>query len=260
MTLTTDIGWSYASQMKGVLLREVPSLRIVDMTHDVSSHQVLEGAFLLRYCCAAFPPGTIHVGIVDPGVGGDRQPIVISCSGGTVLVGPDNGLLVPLAEYMGEPKAYRLSREKVVPHTWVSATFEGRDLFAPAAARLAKGAHPEELGEATNYMPFRFPQPSFDGNVVNAAVLHIDHFGNVITNLSTSDFIGKHADFGEWVAISTHAHQFRAPIVKTYGELPQGGLGIVGSSFGLIEISVNRGRARDFLGLWPGSRFVIHKV
>jgi hypothetical protein len=230
------------------------------MTHEVTSHQVLEGAFLIRYCCAGFPAGTIHIGIVDPGVGGERQPIAISCKDGSMLVGPDNGLLIPLAEYLGEPRAYRLSREKVAPNGIVSPTFEGRDLFAPAAARLANGAHLEELGEPTSFMPFRFPQPSDEGSLTNVAVLHVDHFGNVITNLPTEDFIGKKANFGDWVALSTHTHHFRAPVVKTYGELPQGGLGVVGSSFGLVEVSVNKGRARDFLGLWPGSRFTIHKV
>ena len=260
VTLTTDIGWSYASQMKATLLRGIPSLRIVDMTHEVPSHQVLEGAFLIRYCCVGFPAGSIHIGVVDPGVGGDRQPIIMQCKDGTILVGPDNGLLVPLAEHLGEPKTYRISREKVAPDAWVSPTFEGRDLFAPAAALMAKGTSPGELGEPTNYMPFHFPQPTFEGNMISAAVLHVDHFGNVITNLPTVDFIGKQVDFGEWVAIGTSTHHFRAPVVKTYEELPQGGLGVVGSSFGLVEVSVNKGRARDFLGLWPGSRFTIHKV
>jgi hypothetical protein len=246
--------------MKAVILREVPSARIVDITHEVASHQVMEGAFLLRYSGAWYPPGTLHLAIVDPGVGGERSPIVISCRGGTMLVGPDNGLLVLLAEYLGEPKAYRLLREKVAPGTTLSSTFEGRDLFAPAVARLAKGERPSDLGQETAYMPFQFPTPFFDAVTTSLAVLHVDHFGNVITNVPSAEFHTKVASVGSFVSIRTHTHNFRAQVVRTYEELPHGTLGVVDSSFGLVELAVNRGRAKDVLGLYPGSRLVIQHI
>jgi hypothetical protein len=260
ITITSDIGWSYASQMKAVLLREAPSVRIVDITHEVSSHQVLEGAFLLRYCGAWFPPGTIHLAVVDPGVGGERYPIVITCRGGTTLVGPDNGLLVPLAEHIGEPKAYHILREKVLPASQASATFEGRDLFAPAAARLAAGTHAAELGSPIEFMPFQFPQPFLEGGTASIAVLYVDYFGNIITNMPTADFHNRIASIGDWVSLNVHTHHFRAQVARTYEELPQGALGVVGSSFGLIELAVNRGRAHDFVGLAPGARFSIQRI
>ena len=260
ITLTTDVGWSYASQMKGAILRNAPRARIVDMTHEIASHQILEGAFLLRQCAAWYPPGTIHVGIVDPGVGGERRPVAIACRGGTTLLGPDNGLLVPLAEHLGEPKTYHLDPQKVAPGGSVSPTFEGRDLFAPAAARLAMGTPVTELGTETSYSPFQLPLPSVEPGLAHVIVLHVDPFGNAITNLPTSEFHNRVAGAGSFVVVRAHDKSYRAEVARHYESIPQGVLGVVGSSFGLIEVAVNRGRARDVLGLYPGARFSIQRM
>src|SRR5580658_8171688 len=121
--------------MKGALLRGAPNVPLVDLTHDLPRHQIAEAAFVLRAMCTSFPPGTIHVAVVDPGVGGSRAGLAIRCREGSVLVGPDNGVLAPLAREIGDPEAYRLDPRKFAPPTRVGTTFDGRDLFARADAR-----------------------------------------------------------------------------------------------------------------------------
>jgi S-adenosylmethionine hydrolase len=246
--------------VKAVLLRALPDLRIVDMTHEIPSHQILEGAFLLRFGCAGFPPGTIHVAIVDPGVGGSRQPLAIACADGSTLLGPDNGLLAPFAEFLGEPRAYRLDREKVAQGNPVSATFEGRDLFARAAALVARGVPVAELGSPTDHIRLRFPAPGLGSGTLSVMALHVDHFGNVITNLPSAGFFRGFAAPGDTVALFTEGRSYRATVARTYEDIPVGALGILGSSFGFVEIAVNRGRAKDVLNLRTNARFEIRRL
>lgn len=257
ITLTTDIGWAYAAQMKAVILRRVPAARFVDIAHEVGSHRVMEGAFLMRYCAPHFPPGSIHVGIVDPGVGGPRQPLAIACADGSTLVGPDNGLLSPLAEALGGPRAYRLRPETVADGQRVSATFEGRDLFAPAAALLASGIPADALGDPTTAMEFRLPEPNVDPGGGEVAVLHIDPFGNIITNLTAEKFESSVATRGEQVTLHVGDRHFRAPVVRAYTDLAEGALGVLISSFGLVEVAVHLGRADKVLGARVGTRIVL---
>ena len=259
VSLTTDIGWAYAAQMKAVLLRAHPDLHIVDVTHEVGSHQILEGAFLLRYTCPWFPPRSIHLGIVDPGVGGKRNPLAITCADGCTLLGPDNGLLSPLAEYLGDPRAFRLEPEKVARGSPVSSTFEGRDLFARAAGLLAGGTPASELGSPVDFMHLRIPAPSAISGGFSAMVLHVDHFGNLITNLPASDAREELGAPGETIAVTADGRTFRATVSRTYEEIPTGALGALESSFGFVELSVSRGRARDLLGLRVNSRFEIRR-
>lgn len=254
ITLTTDIGWAYAAQMKGVLLRGSPSARIVDITHAVSNHSVLEGAFLLRYSAAQFPPGSIHVCVVDPGVGSARKALIVRSRDGSLMVGPDNGVLMPLARYLGDPEAFQIQRERVVGRGAVSATFEGRDLFAPTAALLSMGHPPEELGTPTKPLSFQLPQPHSGPGSAEVSVLHIDTFGNVITNLPFDEFVDKIGPFGTHALVQEGARQLRATVARTYGDLAEGCLGILGSSFGLAEIAIGHGRADQVLSIRLGAR------
>lgn len=259
VTLTTDIGTYYASQMKAVLLRTDPEIRIVDITHDVGSHQVMEGAFLLRYSGSWFPHGTIHVAVVDPGVGGDRAPIAIACADGSTLIGPDNGVLAPLAQYLGEPKAFKISIDKVASRASVSNTFHGRDIFAPAAGLIARGMTPDELGEPCDYLKFELPKPGWGAGSLSLAVLHVDHFGNVVTNLPSGEFREWYERAGgAGIALHMEGRTFRVEVARSYEELQRGSLGMVGSSFGMMELAINKGRARDILNLRQNSRFEIH--
>lgn len=254
VTLTTDIGWPYAAQMKSVLLRGAPSARIVDVTHDIPSHSILEGAFMLRYCGIHFPPGSIHIGVVDPGVGSQRQPLIIRCKEGSMLVGPDNGLLMPLAQALGEPVAYRIRKEDIAAERPIAPTFEGRDLFAPTAALLAAGEEPASLGDPTDALAFHLPSPHLGPGSAEVTVLHVDGFGNIITNLPFEEFTTRISPPGGHAVVEESHQHYRAAVARTYSELDEGCLGIVGSSFGLSELTVNKGRADKVVVARTGTR------
>lgn len=257
ITLTTDIGWAYASQMKGVILSQAPGARIVDITHEVPPQGILEGAFLARYCGARFPPGTIHVVIVDPGVGSPRQPLGVRCRDGSLLVGPDNGVLSPFARHLGDPQPYRLDPHRVAPGAEVSATFEGRDLFAPAAGRLARSVPLAELGDPTSMAEFPLPRSRLPPEGGDVQVLHVDHFGNAITDLPTPDFHAAMGGPGGRVSLHVEGRHAIARIVRTYSELRPGELGALGSSFGFLEFAVSHGKADRVLGVRAGMRVLV---
>jgi S-adenosyl-L-methionine hydrolase (adenosine-forming) len=241
VTLTSDVGWAYAAQMKGALLRQAPAIPLVDLTHDLPRHRVAEAAFVLRAMGSSFPPGTIHVAVIDPGVGGARAPLAIRCADGSTLVGPDNGVLAPLGRALGAPRAFRLDSRTFRPGERVGTTFDGRDLFAPAAARLARGEPPARLGSPTSFFDLQLPEPTRNGTDAAAGeVVHVDHFGNLILNLPTP-----------WIPEGTERVQVRVgsrrsvavPWVRSYESLGPGRLGALGSSFGTAEIAVAEGSA-----------------
>ncbi len=242
VTLTTDVGSVYAAQMKGVLYRRLRPGEVVDLTHDLPPHGIREAAFLLRQVAVTFPAGTVHVAVVDPGVGGRRAPLAIRCRDGSCLVGPDNGVLAPLAERLGGPTAYRLLPERVAPKDGPpSPTFEGRDLFAPAAALLALGRSPASLGAPTRFHRLTLPVPAHTPTGAVGEVVHVDRFGNLITNIPS-----------EWLPLGAGRVRARLrrsrwrelPRVRTYEEIPSRRRpAVLGSSFGTLEISVREGSA-----------------
>jgi len=224
--------------------------RIVDLAHDLPAHGIREAAFLFREMARSFPPSTVHVAVVDPGVGGRRAPIVIVTTAGPLLVGPDNGVLIPLAEELGFRAAYRIDRAKRGASGRVGTTFDGRDLFAPAAARLARGTRPSALGPAVSVTPFHLPSPIRLRSGARGEVVHLDRFGNLITNVPS-----------RWVAAGTRSLRFTCgrarsrpvPWVTSYESLGRGVLGTLGSSFGLLEVAVGEGRAADRLQAGAGT-------
>ncbi len=250
VTLTTDIGSAYAAQMKAVLAHARPPVTVVDLAHDLTPHAIGEAAFLVRAMARGFPPGTVHVVVVDPGVGGRRAPLVIATKDGSRLVGPDNGVLIPLANALGGGRAFRLrpASERV------GHTFDGRDLFAPAAARLALGTPPSRLGRPIRARTFRLPEPERSTHGARGEILHRDRFGNLVTNVPT-----------DWVPVSVPRVRLRlagrpgrtVPLARSYEQLGRGRLGIVGSSFGLLEVAVGEGDAARRLGATVGGRLSI---
>jgi S-adenosyl-L-methionine hydrolase (adenosine-forming) len=240
ITLTSDLGAAYAAQMKAVLARSVSPGRLVDLTHDLPAHSVAEAAFVLRAMAVGFPPGTVHLAVIDPGVGGRRAPIVIACRDGSRLVGPDNGVLYPLALALGIRSVHRLSlRRGDAPHR-VGTTFDGRDLFAPAAARLAQGAPPARMGPSHRPRPYRVPQPEIRPHSARGQVVHVDRFGNLITNVPSKAVPGGVRRLTVKVG---RAPRRLLPLGSSYEALGTGRLGVLGSSFGSLEVSVARGRA-----------------
>jgi S-adenosylmethionine hydrolase len=238
--------------MKGVILSLAPHARLVDVTHEIRAQRVEEAAFLLGHIAPTFPAGTIHVVVVDPGVGTERQPVGIACEDGSLLIGPDNGVLAPARKTLGTRQVVRLVPSKVAPGRAVSATFHGRDLFAPAAARLATGAALLDLGEPTLLRgeAGRRPQSRDPGS---GFVVHVDVFGNLITDVSPQVLPGP----GRCVRLSYRGPRgYRTrilPRVRTYGDLPPGGLGVLVSSFGTVEVARAEGSAADTLSLEEGS-------
>lgn len=255
ITLSTDFGLAdpYVGVMKGVILSIYPQARLVDLTHALSHQRLLEAAFILHSAYAYFPPGTVHLTVVDPGVGGNRRLIVVQDPQG-FWVGPDNGVLTLVIKNRPSAKVYRLTqRTYFLPE--ISSTFHGRDIMAPAAAHLCRGTPAAALGEPIDDPHLlEFPEPrSFPDRIIGQ-VLWVDHFGNLITNIA-GEMIARKASSGRpWVKIG----ELTLPgIHSTYSEVPpQEKVALIGSS-GYLEIALNQGRAADLLGFHPDRKMTV---
>lgn len=198
ITLLTDFGTSdyFVGAMKGVILSINPQARIVDLTHEIPPQDVTAAAFTLRVAYQSFPAGTIHVAVVDPGVGSSRRPILV-VAGSQVFVGPDNGILSYVLGNEPVVRVFELTREDYFRHP-VSATFHGRDIFAPVAAAASNGVLPESLGDQIDDpvpLPPLAPEQLENGKV-RGRILHIDRFGNCITNFTQEDVPAEWLDIG----------------------------------------------------------------
>ena len=244
ITLTTDFGArdAYAAQLKGVLLARCSGAAVLDLTHDIAPHDAIEGALFLDGAVPAFPPGTVHLAVVDPGVGGVRRAIACAI-GGQFAVCPDNGLLTLLARRLPVEEAREIANPALRREP-VSATFEGRDVFAPAAAHLACGGALGDLGPpAEGLATLALPEPSREADGVRGEVLHIDRFGNAITNVEASML----PEAAGGVRVSAGGRVL--PLRRTYADAAPGEvLALVGSG-GRLEIAVREGSAADRLGL-----------
>jgi len=253
VTLSSDLGAAYAAQMKGVLARSAPSATVVDLSHDLRPHDVREAAFVVRAMAEGFPAGSIHVVVVDPGVGGARAPIVVQCRDGSALVGPDNGVLAPLAEALGGGVAYRIERVARGSRPRVGATFDGRDVFAPAAAELAQGRPASRLGRPVGLRRPSSAPPARRRDGASGVVVHVDHFGNLITDLPT-EWLPPGTG---WVTVKVGRTRHRLPVVRSYEAGGPGRLVVLGSSFGTLELAVGQGRASDALGAGVGTAVLL---
>jgi hypothetical protein len=238
ITLLTDFGTAdgYVAELKGVLVTRAPGVPLLDLSHEVPPQDVAFARLTVARYWRRFPVGTVHLIVVDPGVGTARAAIAVA-SEGRFLVGPDNGVLSP-ALFALDARAVALTVDPLA-----SPTFHGRDVFAPAAAHLARGGELEEIGEPYgNPLRLRTPQPQRGaGGVLHGEVLTIDRFGNALTNLAVREA-------GELVV----EHE-RVRMVRTYGEAMPGELvGVVGSN-GFVEVAVREGSAAQRLTLRPGT-------
>lgn len=253
VTLTTDFGTRdhYVAAVKGSLLSIAPDLHIVDVSHEIPAHDVAAGAWILRNAASAFPPGTVHLAVVDPGVGTQRRPLAVASSG-HAFVGPDNGLFSFVLDRDPAARVVCLTRVPA-PAAGVSAVFHARDLFAPAAALLALGADPLSLGDLVRD-PVLAPRASATpgpGGRVRVRVAHVDRFGNVVLDLPRAA--------GAWAGGLSEARLILSgadPVplrrVSTYGEAPAGAPVMLWNSSDFLEIGANLGRASDILGLRAG--------
>lgn len=256
--LLTDFGTRdhYVAAMKGVLLSSCPDARIVDISHEVPPQSILEGAYILACTYPYMPDGTIHIAVVDPGVGGARRGLVVS-AGGKHFVAPDNGILGYVLTSERGWRAYSIeSPDFMSPQ--VSSTFHGRDVFAPAAAQIALGRSPSEAGPEIRdpVVPSNlFAQ--VDDERIRGMVVHVDRFGNLITNVSEHLLRGWLGDHGPEDAVVEVGTACVSSIRRYYSEVPAGELiALVGSS-GQLEVSVNGGSASELLGVSVGANVTV---
>jgi S-adenosyl-L-methionine hydrolase (adenosine-forming) len=254
--LFTDFGWddSYVAQLKGVIVTINPDARLLDLTHSVAPYNITEGAWLLDQCAAEFPAGTIFVAVVDPQVGTDRDPILIETNAQKYFVGPDNGLFAQVIESEGLLHAWRLDKPEFYRSGDLSRTFHGRDIFGPVAAHLAAGIEPDRLGTEMKTLDVTTAKdPVFNGGMINAQVLHVDRYGNIILNVKTGTDLAANFKEGTLVRITAGRDSFSAPLVKTYADVDKGRLLMLFGSSGQLEISVNQGSAAHQIKVEPGS-------
>lgn len=270
ITLTTDFGAddAYVAAMKGVILSTNPEVNIVDITHSVEPQNVYQAAFILGYTYRYFPKKTVHVAIVDPGVGSERRGVILKTPS-ALFVAPDNGILSYVIDELSSAKGsvaqYSPDQDLVTlgkgfevvaitePRFWrqpVSTTFHGRDIFAPVAATLTLDISPYELGEKiTSLHVFPIPKPFVDyPSKLTGTVLYVDHFGNLITNIKKSDLPGKDI-------LIEAAGQLIQGVARYYAEGEEL-MAIIGSS-GYLEISLKDGSAADFLNIGIGDEIKV---
>ena len=257
ITLTTDFGTAdgYVGAMKGRMLSIAPRATLVDISHQVEPQQVVQGAWCLRRAVQQFPPGVVHLAVVDPGVGSERAAVIVELRDGW-LVGPDNGLLALVAEDLGVESLWAIGENP--PERSRSGSFDGLTLFAPTAARLATGVAPGELGDPLQHLaPLDQPQPEPERGRVTGEILFFDRFGNAITNIPCAMIPGEaqvqvHLPSGG--VLRLFSHYSAIPVESAQGHA--GPSGAVWNSDGLLELASFSGSFRQRSGLTPGAQIV----
>jgi len=252
----TDFGLQddFVGTCHGVIKRIAPDVQIIDVTHGIEPHQVLQGALVLAATLPYMPVG-VHLAVVDPGVGSARRPLALRDQEGHVFVGPDNGLLIPAAEAGGGVVA---AHELVNPEYAlqpVSRTFHGRDLFAPAAAHIATGVPIDELGPPLDpevLVRMGLPEPEVEAARIGARALYVDRFGNVQLNVAGSHLAGAGAEPGRRVRLDLPHGTRMAVVARTFADVPTGDVVLYEDSYGSVAIAVSRGSAAAALGLGAG--------
>lgn len=260
ITLTTDFGIDspYVAAMKGVILSINPAATVVDITHSVPAQDIRAGALALADSYLWFPRGSIHVAVVDPGVGTERK-IVCLVGHGHLFVGPDNGLLSVAAGGTSPARAFEISQGRYRLSD-VSNTFHGRDIMAPAAAHLSLGVEPEKLGSPLDdWGRLDLPEPALATDAVEGEVLSIDSFGNLVTSItakSLSRAFGDIDNLAENATVTCGPHPIRG-LVRAYGDADAGSpVALVGSS-GRLELAVVNGNAASELNIGLGRRVIV---
>lgn len=254
ITLTSDFGLQdhYVSAMKAAILEVAPEARMVDISHEIPPQDIMAGAWVIRNVAFMYPKGTIHLVVVDPGVGTNRNPVVVKMSG-HYFVGPDNGIFSLLYDQY-KYEAIKLNK----PEYWRERranTFDGRDIFGPIAAHLSNGVAMQDLGDPIEEMVvYHWAVPIGDKDGLQGWVLHIDRFGNLITNITESlirEYVG---DRKVKVYVGTTVVN---DIVNTFGDVEEGDPAVFIGSSGMLEIGVNKGNAAELLSVHKGAQISI---
>ncbi len=250
ITLTTDFGEGspYVAAMKGAILSIFPEARIVDLSHSVPPQDIPQAAAVLHDVAPVFPPGTLHVVVVDPGVGTARK-ILYAEIGEQRYLFPDNGVLGSLDKNAEIRVIFKVENPEFWRHP-VSNTFHGRDIMAPVAARLAMGLAPEKLGEpATEITPLHTSAPRVEGNRIIGTVRSVDSFGNLITNIHHEHFVGRATDSSVCIIVDIYETY---GLYRAYADMPEGALIALIGSNGYMELALVGGNAAKQLGVKTG--------
>jgi S-adenosylmethionine hydrolase len=256
ISLTTDFGAASTGICAGVVHSIAPGATVQVISDEVTPYGIVEGALLLRQALPYLPVG-VHIGVVDPGVGTSRRPLAVRTGRGDVLVGPDNGLLVPAAGRLGGITTARVLEN---PLFWLpdpSTSFHGRDIFAPAAAHLALGVDIAEMGPTVEPVVPDLPEAVTGNGELTATVLYIDRYGSLVLGADRDDLVAAFGGlaFGTPLQVGT----LRVPFVETYGAVPVGEPLLWVDSSGLLGLAVNQGSAAERLGLADGATITVRR-
>jgi S-adenosylmethionine hydrolase len=251
ITLTTDFGLKdpYVAEMKAAILSICTDAVIVDISHEVEKFNIRMGAYVLASAATYFPRGTVHIAVIDPGVGTQRRSLLIQTKQ-CFFIGPDNGVLVLAAEKQGITRIYEITNKNLML-TQISNTFHGRDIFAPAGAHLARGLPPAESGpEIREVKKPKFAKVKRSKRALVGEVLHVDGFGNIISNVSEEEVADLNVKGS--VNVVLPGSRMTLKFGKTYAEAkPEEALALIGSH-GYVEIAVNQGNAAEEFKTKPG--------
>jgi S-adenosylmethionine hydrolase len=255
VTFLSDFGLKddFVGTCHGVIKRIAPDAQIIDITHGIPPTRILQGALVLANTIAYMPVG-VHLAVVDPGVGGSRRPLALRDAEGRLYVGPDNGLLVPAADRAGIDAAHELANPAYALES-VSRTFHGRDLFAPAAAHLARGVPVEELGPPLApdaLVRLDLPHPDIGESRIDATALYVDSFGNIALNLTRDDVEGVGIVPGTQVELELAGERYYAVAARTFADARAGDIILYEDSYRNMSLAINRGSAGQLLHARPG--------
>jgi len=263
VTFLSDFGLQddFVGTCHGVVLRIAPEARIIDITHGIPPRAVLQGALVLANTVPYMPEG-VHLAVVDPGVGGYRRALVVRDADGRTYVGPDNGLLLPAADRAGIVSAHELANPAYALAS-ISRTFHGRDLFAPAAAHLARGVEPGELGPPIDpgaLVRLELPVATFDDGVVHATTLYLDSFGNIALNLTRDDLDSFGVVPGTRLELELGGQRYFAVAARTFADARAGDVILYEDSYRNMSIAISSGNAAAMLRAVIGDGVVIRVV
>ena len=260
VTFLTDFGLQddFVGTCHGVIAGIAPEAHVIDLTHGIPPQAVLQGALVLRNTTPYLPVG-VHLAVVDPGVGGERRAVVVESADGRLFVGPDNGLLMLAADLSGPRCAHELSEPRYrLPR--VSHTFHARDVFAPAAAHLARGVAASELGpevELSALVRLELPEPEVGRVQIAGAVLSVDRFGNIATNVRREHLDTLGLEAGDRVEIRVALDRYYAVVARAFADASPGELLLYEDSYELVTLAVSHGDAARLTGARPGDQLRI---
>ncbi len=257
ITLLSDFGDVYPASMKGVILSINPSANIVDISHSIPRHDINAGAFVLLATAGYFPSDTVHIAVVDPGVGTERRGVAIKAesakAGIHYFIGPDNGVLIPAARDIGNFEVYEITNKNLFRKN-ISGTFHGRDIFAPIGTHISKGLDIKNVGKRIfDFVELNFGEGKKKDDGVEGRVIFVDSFGNIVTNISSDIVDFQHNDVLE---IRGKQVLFQS----SYGFSGEGEPLALMGSHGFLEIAINRGNAALFFNKKQGDVVIVRKI